>query len=113
MEKQEVLDKVTALGRAIADNDIPQIIHGISELKVDTRFGRNDIVEYAKGLLIQTITDHVEKQGKISVERSDAYGSMVTDIYKIENGVLKRNCNPAEWSSLTRLYQAYRKINKI
>lgn len=110
MTKQEILDKVTALGRALMNEEVHDAIRLIGELKLNTQT-YSPIVDYLREIILRTLTEKVSQMGgKFQVTRRGEYNTPTTDYYKIEDGVLNRNGNPAKWTSLGKLYQAYKQI---
>lgn len=108
--KQDVLDKVTALGRALMNEEVHDAIRLIGELKIDTQT-YSPIVGYIREIILRTLTEKVSQMGgKFQVTRHGEYNTPNTDYYEIEDGVLNRNGTNAKFTSLGKLYQAYKTI---
>ena len=113
--KQVLLAPITELVKALYTEDIPTIIHLLDKVKIDLRYS-NSIVDYVKELLIDDIKIHLEccnRNRKIKVWRKDCYNSDIFDVYTIKDNRLYRNGNDIEWTSISKLYQAYKFIHKI
>ena len=112
--KNKLLSLINDLKDAVEQDDITTIISVLSELGIDSR-RRTPLGEFVCGLMIEDIKKAVlnEKDGIIKVGRKDVYHEVTYDYYKIKDGILLRNGHDTEWSSVGKLYQAYKKIHKI
>ena len=113
--KQIVLTPITKLVKALYTEDIPTIIHLFDKVRIDSNY-RSDITDYVKELLIEDIKSHLEchtRNKKLKVTRKDVYNFDTFDTYTIEDNILYRNGSDAKWTSIGKLYQAYKSIHKI
>lgn len=112
--KDKLLAQIDNLRNAVVNNDVPTTISLISEIPIDTR-SRSLVADYLRELMIASITEYISKRksGKLKVERKSAYGESTFDFYLVKDGALCRNGSEAKWSAIGKLYQAYKKINKI
>lgn len=113
--KQVLLTPITELVKALYAEDIPTIIHLLDEVKIDSRYF-SDIINYVKELLIEDIKTHLEcctRNRTLRVDRKNIYRSDTFDVYTIKDGILCRAGIDARWTSIDKLYQAYKFIHKI
>lgn len=112
--KDELLALIDSLRNAVVNNDVPATISLMSEIPVDTR-KRSLIDDFLRELMTASIIEHISKKksGKLKVERKSVYGESTFDFYLVKDGVLYRNGSDVKWSAIGKLYQAYKKINKI
>lgn len=111
--KESVLTILDSARKAVENDDVQGIIHSISELKIDHR-QTSPLETYASNLILGVIRKRVESDGKpLRVTRMGPYKEPVYDWYKIENGVLLRNCRVASWTSLGKLYDAYKFLKRL
>lgn len=54
-----------------------------------------------------------KKLKKLRINRTNEYGDPTFDSYKIDEARLLRNNAPARYTSLGKLYTAYKKIHKL
>jgi hypothetical protein len=114
----EIYNRIIALIKRLEDavrmQDVPAIIDCMKDLAVDNR-QRSILEKYTRQICIDVITDHItrKKLDKFVVSRKGEYSTTVKDIYVLDGDVLKRNGTDVKWSTLGKLYQAYKKINKI
>lgn len=109
-----IIDLIKRLEDAVRMQDVPAIIDCMRDLAIDNR--QSSILEkYASQICIDVITEHItrKKLDKFVVSRKGAYNDPTYDTYVLDGDVLKRNGTDVKWSSLGKLYQAYKKINKI
>ena len=111
MEKQLIIEKLDILKNAVIDEDVESIIKMIGDFQIDTRFS-SPLEEYVKDIIVQKIFDKVTKlkTHKLKITRNTEYGGETYDYYIIEDGVLKRNGKNTKWTSLGKLYCAYKQI---
>ena len=114
----EMYNRIIALIKCLEDavrmQDVSAIIDYMKDLAIDNR--QSSILEkYARQICIDIITDHItcKKLDKFVVSRKGEYGTTTYDTYVLDGGVLKRNGTDVKWTTLGKLYQAYKKINKI
>ena len=112
--KDKLLAQIDSLRNAVVNNDVSATISLISEIPIDTR-SRSLVADFLRELMIASIIEYIgkRKSGKLKVERKGVYNESTFDYYLIKDGVLCRNGSDAKWSSIGKLYQAYKKINKI
>lgn len=112
--KDKLLAQIDSLRNAVVNNDVPAMISLISEIPIDTR-SRSLVDDFLRGLMIASITEYISKRKseKLRIDRKNEYGDPTFDTYLMKDGVLCRNGSEAKWSSIGKLYQAYKKINKI
>ena len=113
--KQALLTPITELVKALYTEDIPTIIRLFDKVRIDSSYS-SDLTMYIKELLIEDIKIHLEcctRNRKLKVTRKGEYNIDTFDIYTIKDNVLCRNGNDAKWSSIGKLYQAYKFIHKI
>lgn len=109
-----IIDLIKRLENAVRMQDVPAIIDCMRDLAVDNR-QRSILENYARQICIDVITEHMtrKKLDKFVVSRKGEYGTTTCDIYVLDGDVLKRNGTDVKWSTLGKLYQAYKKIKKI
>ena len=113
--KQVLLTPIIELVKALYKEDIPTIIHLLDRNKIDLNYF-SDIINYVKELLIDDIKVHLEcctRNKTLRVDRKNVYHSDTFDVYTIKDGVLCRAGVDARWTSVGKLYQAYKFIHKI
>lgn len=113
--KQVLLTPITKLVKALYTENIPTVIHLLDKVKIDSRYS-SDLINYVTELLVEDIKRHLEcctRNRKLKVTRKDVYNIDTFDTYTIKDNVLYRNGNNANWSSIGKLYQAYKFIHKI
>ena len=113
--KQILLTPIIELVKALYKEDIPTIIHLLDRNKIDLNYF-SDIINYVKELLIDDIKVHLEcctRNKTLRVDRKNVYHSDTFDVYTIKEGVLCRAGVDARWTSIGKLYQAYKFIHKI
>ena len=113
--KQILLTPITELIKALYAEDIPTIMHLLDRNKIDLNYF-SDIINYVKELLIDDIKVHLEcctRNKTLRVDRKNVYHSDTFDVYTIKDGVLCRAGVDARWTSVGKLYQAYKFIHKI
>lgn len=113
--KQVLLKPITELVKALYEENIPTIIHLLDKVKIDSRYS-SDVINYVTELLIEDIKTHIEcctRNRKLKVTRKDVYHNDTFDVYTIKDNVLYRNGNDIKWTSIGKLYQAYKFIHKI
>lgn len=113
--KQVLLTPIIELVKALYTENIPTSIHLLDKVRIDSRYS-SDVIKYVKELLIEDIKIHLEcctRNRKLKVTRKDVYNNDTFDTYTLKDNVLYRNGNDANWSSIGKLYQAYKFIHKI
>ena len=114
MEKENVIELLNSLKNAIESENVPTIINLMGKLRIDTSF-YSPITDVCRELITATIKDAVSKTPKKCrrIQRKGEYGTTTYDYYKIENNVLKRNGYDTKFTSVGKLYTAYKIIMKI
>ena len=111
MTKEELLAKIENLKSSVINHDVSGLISCIEDLHIDSRYN-SPVIDYTHNLIVETIFDYVSEKGKLKVTRKGEYGSDTFDVYIIDGNILKRNGTDVRYSSLGKLYQAYKKISK-
>lgn len=111
MLKDELIKDFEDLQLAIQFEDIPAIIHQISIHKIQSR----NLEEFTRGLLMDDIKQYIIDNDKenLRINRTNEYGDPTFDCYRIKSDELIRNGSPARYTSLGKLYIAYKKIYKL
>lgn len=112
--KDKLISKIAKLQEAIENEDIPTLIEFMKDLNIDTRRW-SPIYDFTQQLLIQGIKDYMLKKKKkvFKVKRIAEYQIETEDWYTIKDDVLHRNGSSCRYSSIGKLYIAYKKINKM
>ena len=110
--KQDLLNKIDELKIAIESEDVQLLLTLAEYIGVNYRT-RSPILDFLHSLLVEDIRDYVNKKGKLKIERTSEYNIKTSDVYTIKDSVLTRNGFDVKWSSIGKLYQAYKKIHKI
>jgi hypothetical protein len=113
--KQVLLTPIIELVKALYKEDIPAIIHLLDRTKIYLRYS-SDVINYVKELLIEDIKIHIEsctRKRTLKVTRKDVYHNDTVDKYTIKDNILYRNGDDVTWTSIGKLYQAYKFIHKI
>lgn len=99
---------------AIIKKDIVALINSAKSLGLDNN-SRSLLLDFIKNSIIEDIKDFMiqNKKNRIKISRKGAYDTEVFDWYSLENGELFRNGYKATFSSVGKLYIAYKKIHKI
>ena len=112
--KQGLLEAIDSLKSAIINDNIPEILSLIKKFGIDS--SHNSIVlDFLQEFLINDIKNYLytNKRKTLKVCRRGKYNTEVQDFYKIENDILIRNGNDVKWTSVGKLYQAYKFIHNI
>ena len=113
--KERCLAALTGLVAGVEQGDIPAIIKGITDLRIDSGRG-GALIYHAEEAIISNLTEEVRKRedGRLRVARPGKYKEPVVDVYTLdENGTLLRNQAPAKFTNLGKLYAAYKCIHGI
>ena len=110
--KQELLNKIDILRTAIETEDIPSLLTCMKGMGF-SGMSRGPICDYAHSLLVKGISAHIKKGKKLRVKRKGEYGIEMVDVYTVKDSVLMRNGTDTKWSSIGKLYQAYKQIHCI
>lgn len=113
--KQVLLTQIIELVKALYIEDIPTIIHLLDKVRIDSRYSSN-VINYVKELLIEDIKIHLEcctRNRKIKITRKDVYNNNTANTYIIKDNILYCDGDDAKWTSIGKLYQAYKFIHKI
>lgn len=106
INKNDLLIKIDNLRSAIESEDIDTLIHSIDYMGFDYR--KSSItIDFCQQLIINFISNYIKEKGldKLRVERTETF-----DIYRICEGKLLRNGTNARFTSLGKLYCAYKYI---
>lgn len=113
--KERSLAVLAGLVAGIEQGDIPAIIQGITELRIDSGRG-GALIYHTEEAIIGDLTEEVRKRedSRLRVARPGRYKEPVVDVYTLdESGDLLRNRTPAKFTSLGKLYAAYKHIHGI
>ena len=112
--KDELISKIAKLKEAVENEDIPTLIESMKEFKIDTRCW-SPIYDFTQQLITQSIKDYMLKKEKkvLKVQRIGEYQIKTEDWYTVKEGVLHRNGCSCRYTSIGKLYTAYKKINKM
>lgn len=117
MNKKELHNKIIALlertETAVRTQDVSTIIDCINELCVDNR-KISMLKEYASLICIETIIEYIKTKNLsyLRISRKNEYNEDTYDCYVLDDDVLKRNGTDVKWTSLGKLYTAYKQIIK-
>jgi len=111
--KNVLLIKIDSLRNAIENEDIDTLIHLIDNMGFDDRKS-SLMIDFAKQTIINFILDYIKEKGldTLKVERTGEYGIETYDTYQRCKEELFRNGTNVRWTSLGKLYQAYKYIKK-
>lgn len=109
--KNNLLIKIDSLRNAIENEDIDSLIHLIDNMGFDDRKS-SMIIDFTKQLIINLILDYIKEKDldTLRVKRTGEYGIKTYDLYQICKDELFRNGTNVRWTSLGKLYQAYKYI---
>lgn len=113
--KERSLAVLAGLVAGLEQGDIPAIIKGITDLRIDPGRG-GALIYHAEEAIISDLTEEVRKRedGRLRVARPGKYKEPVVDVYTLdESGELMRNQAPAKYTSLGKLYAAYKCVHGI
>lgn len=112
--KGKLILQVRKLQEAIENEDIPTLIEFMRDFKIDTRCW-SPIYDFTQQLLIQSIKDYIlKKKNKVfKVKRIAEYQIKTEDWYTIKDGILHRNGYSCRYTTIGKLYVAYKQINNI
>jgi len=112
-DKSDLLIKIDSLKNAIEKEDIDALIHLIDNMGFDNRKS-SMVMDFAKQTIINFISNYIKEKGldTLRVERTGEYGTKTYDTYQICKEELFRNGTNVQWTSLGKLYQAYKYIKK-
>lgn len=113
--KERCLTTLAGLLAGVEQGDIPAIIKGITDLRIDPGRG-GALIYHTEEAIIDDLTEEVRKRedGRLRVARAGKYKEPVVDVYTLdESGALLRNRTPAKFTSLGKLYAAYKYIHGI
>lgn len=110
--KDKLILQVRKLQEAVENEDIPTLIESMKEFKIDTRCW-SPIYDFTQQLIIQSIKDYMLKKKKkvLKVKRIAEYQIKTEDWYTIKDGVLHRNGCSCRYTTIGKLYVAYKQIN--
>ena len=113
--KERCISTLAGLLAGVEKGDIPAIIKGITDLSIDPGRG-GALIYHAEEAIIGDLTEEVRKRedSRLRVARPGKYKEPVVDVYTLdESGSLMRNQAPARFTSLGKLYAAYKCIHGI
>jgi len=113
--KERCIAALAGLVSGVEQGDIPAIIKGITDLRIDPGRG-GALIYHTEEAIIADLTEEVRKRedGRLRVSRPGRYKEPVVDVYTLdESGELMRNQAPAKFTSLGKLYSAYKYIHGI
>jgi len=107
--KEELLKEIERLKVAIMTDNIDELIKSIDKLQFDTRF-LSPIISYTQDCIIRFIMDYMRRNNKdtLRVTRHNEYHDETFDVYKVAGGKLLRNGSSVIFTSLGKLYKAYK-----
>lgn len=111
MTKEELVKQIDSLKAAVETENVAEIIGLMTSMRIDA--ARSPLCDFAKDIIINDVKDYVSKHDKLKVDRKGVYGEITSDTYMMKDDVLVRNGTNVRFSSLGKIYQAYKKIHKI
>jgi hypothetical protein len=109
--KKEALEWITQLDIAVKNDDVPTLIRMINSSNLVNYLPK--IPDFVKVLLVNKIKNYVENnQTPFIISRKAEYNIETKDYYTIKDNKLYRNGDDTKWSSIGKLYHAYKKINE-
>ena len=113
VSKAAVVAEIESLRNAVENEEIDVLIHLIDNMGFDNRKS-SMIVDFAKQIIINFISDYIKEKGldTLRVSRTGEYGTKTYDTYQRCKEELFRNGTNVQWTSLGKLYQAYKYIKK-
>lgn len=109
--KEKLISQIEGLQRAIDSEDIPALINFMETLRIDTRYW-SPIYDFTHQLLAKSIKDYILGKKKVlRIKRLAEYQIETTDVYSVKDDVLYRNGADCKWTSVGKLYSAYKQIN--
>ena len=115
MIKQEaLLELLENCKQAVINQDVDLLISMLKALGVDDA-GRSPLYDFTKDCIVGEIKNYMitNNMETLKVPRKNVYHEVTCDWYRIEEGVLKRNGTDTKFSSVGKLYQAYKQINGL
>lgn len=99
---------------AIIKKDIVAFISSAKSLGLDGN-SNSPLLDFVRNLIIEDIKNFMihNKKNPIKVSRKDVYHIETFDWYSLKDGELFRNGHKAFYSSIGKLYTAYKRIHKI
>ena len=109
--KNDLLIKIDSLRNAVENEDIDILIHLIDNMGFDNRKS-SMVMDFAKQIIVNFISDYIKEKGldTLRVKRTGEYDTKTYDTYKRCKEGLFRNGTNVQWTSLGKLYQAYKYI---
>jgi bisphosphoglycerate-independent phosphoglycerate mutase (AlkP superfamily) len=109
--KSNLLIEIDSLKNAVEKEDVEVLIHLIDDMGFDNRKS-SMIVDFAKQIIINFISDYIKEKDieTLRISRTGEYGTKTYDTYKRCKEELFRNGTNVQWTSLGKLYQAYKYI---
>lgn len=109
--KKEALEWITQLDSAVKNDDVHTLMRLINSSNLVNYLPK--IPNFVKVLLVNKIKNYVENnQTPLIISRTEAYNIETKDYYTIKDNILYRNGHDTKWSSIGKLYTAYKKINE-
>lgn len=111
--KNDLLIKIDNLRNAVENEDIDILIYLIDNMGFDNRKS-SMIMNFAKQIIINFISDYIKEKDldTLRVKRIGEYSTETYDTYQRCKEELLRNGTNVRWTSLGKLYQAYKYIKK-
>ena len=111
--KNDLLIKIDSLRKAVENEEIDILIHLIDDMGFDNRKS-SMVMEFAKQVIINFISDYIKEKDldTLRIERTGEYGTKTYDTYQRCKEGLFRNGTNVQWTSLGKLYQAYKYIKE-
>ncbi len=99
---------------AVIKKDIVALMSCTESLGLDVRF-RSPLLDFIKNLIIEDIKDFIVQNNgnSVKISRKGVYHEETFDWYSLKDGELFRNGNKAIFTSVGKLYVAYKRIHKI
>ena len=99
---------------AVIKKDIVALISSAKSLGLDGN-SRSPLLDFTKNLIIEDIKDFMtrNKKDSIKISRKNVYHEETFDWYTLKDGELFRNGNKVTFTSVGKLYVAYKQLHKI
>jgi len=111
--KNDLLSKINNLRNAVENEEIDTLIQLIDDMGFDNRKS-SMIMNFAKQIIINFISNYIKEKGldTLRISRTGEYGTKTSDTYQRCKEELFRNGTNVQWTSLGKLYQAYKYIKE-
>lgn len=109
--KKEALEWISQVDVAVKNEDVHSLMRLIKSSNLANYLPK--IPDFVKLLLINKIQNYIENnQSPLIISRTAEYNIETKDYYTVKDNKLYRNGHEAKWSSIGKLYQAYKKIDE-